>query len=126
MRMRRHERGAALLTAMVIVTLVATLAAAMVWQQWRAVQAETIERSRIQSAWILSGALDWARLILRDELGRGIERVLVDGAPAFGQMQVFARAFMPEAGELDASIPRISIERIGRLKLLADRIGTCD
>ncbi len=60
MKMRRHERGAALLTAMVIVTLVATLAAAMVWQHWRAVQAETIERSRIQSAWILSGALDWA------------------------------------------------------------------
>lgn len=71
MRMRRHERGAALLTAMVIVTLVATLAAAMVWQQWRAVQAETIERSRIQSAWILSGALDWARLILREDTRAG-------------------------------------------------------
>ncbi len=38
----------------------------------------------------------------------------------------FSRALMPEAGELDASIPRISVERIGRLKLLADRIGTCD
>ena len=71
MRMRRHDRGAALLTAMVIVTLVATLAAAMVWQQWRAVQAETIERSRIQSAWILSGALDWARLILREDTRAG-------------------------------------------------------
>ena len=71
MRMRRHERGAALLTAMVIVTLVATLAASMVWQQWRAVQAETIERSRIQSAWILSGALDWARLILREDTRAG-------------------------------------------------------
>lgn len=71
MRMRRHERGAALLTAMVIVTLVATLAAAMVWQQWRAVQAETIERSRIQAAWILGGALDWARLILREDTRAG-------------------------------------------------------
>lgn len=71
MRMRRRERGAALLTAMVIVTLVATLAAAMVWQQWRAVQAETIERSRIQAAWILAGALDWARLILREDTRAG-------------------------------------------------------
>ena len=71
MRLRRHQRGAALLTAMVIVTLVATLAAAMVWQQWRAVQAETIERSRIQAAWILGGALDWARLILREDTRAG-------------------------------------------------------
>lgn len=53
--------------AMIIVTLVATLAAGMVWQQWRAVQVEAAERSRMQSAWILSGALDWARLILRED-----------------------------------------------------------
>jgi general secretion pathway protein K len=62
-----HQRGAALLTAMIIVTLVATLAAAMVWQQWRAVQIEVAERARLQSAWILSGALDWAKLILRED-----------------------------------------------------------
>ena len=63
----RHQRGAALLTAMIIVTLVATLAASMVWQQWRAVQVEVAERGRLQSAWILSGALDWAKLILRED-----------------------------------------------------------
>jgi general secretion pathway protein K len=43
----RTQRGAALLTAMIIVTLVATLAAAMVWQQWRAVQVEVAERARL-------------------------------------------------------------------------------
>ena len=63
----QRQRGAALLTAMVIVTLVATLAAAMVWQQWRAVQVEAAERARMQAAWILAGALDWARLILRED-----------------------------------------------------------
>ena len=63
-----RQRGAALLTAMIIVTLVATLSAAMVWQQWRAVQVETAERARAQSAWILSGALDFAKLILREDL----------------------------------------------------------
>jgi general secretion pathway protein K len=68
---RRAQRGAALLTAMVIVTLVATLAASMIWQQWRAVQVETAERARVQSAWILSGALDWARLILREDRRTG-------------------------------------------------------
>jgi general secretion pathway protein K len=53
--------------AMIIVTLVVTLATAMVWQQWRAVQVEEAERARVQSAWILSGAADWARLILRED-----------------------------------------------------------
>jgi general secretion pathway protein K len=61
------QRGAALLLAMLILTLVATLASGMVWQQWRAVQVEAAERARAQSAWILSGALDWARLILRED-----------------------------------------------------------
>jgi general secretion pathway protein K len=52
---------------MIIVTLVATLAASMVWQQWRAVQVESAERDRTQSAWILAGALDWARLFLKED-----------------------------------------------------------
>lgn len=63
----RRQRGAALLTAMIIVTLVASLAAAMVWRQYRAVQIESAERARTQAAWILQGALDWARLILRED-----------------------------------------------------------
>ena len=66
-RQRTRQRGAALLLAMIIVTLIATLAVSMVWQQWRAVQVETAERSRSQSAWILSGALDWAGLILKED-----------------------------------------------------------
>lgn len=65
------ERGAALLTAMIIVALIATLSASMLWQQWRAVQVEAAERARTQSAWILSGALDWARLILREDARNG-------------------------------------------------------
>jgi general secretion pathway protein K len=47
-------------------------AAAALWQQWRSVEVETAERARIQSGWILTGALDWARLLLReDQMGRG-------------------------------------------------------
>ena len=56
---------------MVIVTLVATLASAMVWQQWRAVQVEVAERARAQALWILNGAVDWARLILREDARTG-------------------------------------------------------
>lgn len=67
----RGQRGAALLLAMLILSLVATLAAGMVWQQWRAIQVESAERARTQAAWILSGALDWARLILREDARTG-------------------------------------------------------
>jgi len=56
---------------MIIVALVATLASSMVWQQWRAIQVEAAERARTQSAWVLSGALDWARLILREDAKTG-------------------------------------------------------
>ena len=58
------QRGAALLAAMITVTLVATLAAAALWRQWRGVEVEAAERARVQSAWLLTGALDWSRLIL--------------------------------------------------------------
>ncbi len=70
-RTRRHparaQHGAALLLAMIIVALVATAAAGMVWQQTRAVSVEAAHRAREDAAWILSGALDWARLILRED-----------------------------------------------------------
>ncbi len=66
-----HQRGAALLAAMLTVTLVASFAAAAAWQQWRAVEVEKAERARVQAGWILVGALDWARLILREDARSG-------------------------------------------------------
>lgn len=68
---RRFESGAAILTAMLLVALVASLSATAVWQQWRAIEVETAERGRVQSGWILQGALDWARLILREDARTG-------------------------------------------------------
>lgn len=73
-----RQRGAALLVALIIVTLVVTLAASMVWQQWRAVQVEAAERARMQSSWILQGALDWARLILREDARSGRPTALTE------------------------------------------------
>jgi general secretion pathway protein K len=64
---RARSRGSALLLAMIIMALVVTLAAGMVWQHARALQVEAAERARAQSAWILNGALDWAGLILAED-----------------------------------------------------------
>ncbi|HSW17127.1 MAG TPA: type II secretion system minor pseudopilin GspK [Ramlibacter sp.] len=63
----RAQRGAALLMAMLTVALISTLAAAGLWQQWRSVEVEAAERMRTQASWVLTGALDWARLILRED-----------------------------------------------------------
>ena len=63
-----------LLLAMIIVALVASAAAGMVWQQTRAVSIEGAQRARDDAAWILSGALDWARLILREDLRANQQR----------------------------------------------------
>ena len=76
-RAKHPQRGAALLTALLLVTLVTSLAAAMIWRQFRAVQIEAADRARAQSAWILQGALDWARLILRED-ARANQREAVD------------------------------------------------
>ena len=61
---KHAQRGAALISAMLVVTLVATLASVALWQQWKHVEVESAERHRVQSSWLLNGALDWSRLIL--------------------------------------------------------------
>ena len=68
---RRRQGGAALLLAMMVVVLVVTTAAGMVWLQTRAVHVEAAERARSQASWILVGATDWARLLLREDLRGG-------------------------------------------------------
>ena len=69
--MKSLHRGAALLAAMLTVALVATFAASALWQQWRSTEVEAAERARVQSAWVLTGALDWARLVLREDASSG-------------------------------------------------------
>jgi general secretion pathway protein K len=65
------QRGAALLAAMLTVALVATFAAGALWQQWKSIEVESAERQRTQARWLLTGALDWARVILREDARAG-------------------------------------------------------
>lgn len=64
---RSSSRGAALLSALLIMALVATLSAAALWQQWQQVEIESAERGHNQAAWLMTGAMDWTRLILRED-----------------------------------------------------------
>jgi general secretion pathway protein K len=67
----RQQRGAALLAAMLTAALVAIFATGALWQQWRTVEVEAAERQRTQARWLLTGALDWARVILREDARAG-------------------------------------------------------
>lgn len=56
---------------MVVVVLVATLSSAMMWYQQRGVELEAAKRTRVQSEWILRGAVDWAGAIAEDAARQG-------------------------------------------------------
>ena len=68
---RGRQSGAALLLALLIMTLVATLAAGMVWLQWRGIEVESAERARTQAEWLLNSSLDWGNLILKSSVRQG-------------------------------------------------------
>jgi general secretion pathway protein K len=68
---RSRQSGAAILLALLIMTLVATLAAGMVWLQWRGIEVEAAERARAQAEWLLNASLDWGNLILKSSIRNG-------------------------------------------------------
>ena len=68
LRHRGRQAGAAILLALLIMTLVATLAVSMVWLQWRGIEVEAAERARSQAEWLLNASLDWGNLILKSSI----------------------------------------------------------
>lgn len=63
----RRQRGAAIISALLVVTLSAILVAGVLWRQQ--VQIRRIQNQRLmaQAQWVARGAVDWTRLILRSE-----------------------------------------------------------
>ena len=60
-------RGAILLLALLLTALVVGLVSSALWHQSGQIQIESAERQRQQGQWLLNGATDWARLILRED-----------------------------------------------------------
>ena len=132
---RAGQRGAALLLAMMILALVTTLTAGMVWHQRRAVQVEAAERARVQAGWVLRGALDWSRLIIREDLRAAQRRAhfYTWGRDAWGTplAEASLSSFLAadkdnnaDAG-LDAAISGVIVDAQGKLNLrgLVDGAG---
>lgn len=63
----RAERGAAVVMAMLVVAVTATLVAGAFWRQNVIVRQAENELSYAQAKWLIRGAIDWAGVILRED-----------------------------------------------------------
>ena len=63
----KNQKGVAVITALLLTTLAITIVASLFWQQQVQVRAIENQRLQLQKQWILRGALDWAKLILRED-----------------------------------------------------------
>lgn len=64
---RRRQQGVAIITALLLTMLSVTIVASLFWQQQVQVRSMENQRLHLQTKWILRGALDWARLVLRQD-----------------------------------------------------------
>jgi general secretion pathway protein K len=62
-----RQKGVAVITALLLTTLSVTIVASLFWQQQVQVRSMENQRLHLQTKWILRGALDWARLVLRQD-----------------------------------------------------------
>lgn len=65
---RQKQNGVAVVTALLLTTLAITIVASLFWQQQVQVRSIENQRFQLQKKWVLRGALDWARLILREDV----------------------------------------------------------
>ncbi len=63
----RRQQGVAVITALLLTALAITIVASLFWQQQVQVRSIENQRLQLQKQWILRGALDWVRLILRED-----------------------------------------------------------
>jgi general secretion pathway protein K len=61
------QRGVAVITALLLTTLAITIVASLFWEQQVQVRSIENQRLQLQKQWILRGALDYARLVLRED-----------------------------------------------------------
>nr|WP_196482067.1 type II secretion system minor pseudopilin GspK [Burkholderia stagnalis] len=66
-RFTRRQRGAAIITALLVVALSAILVSGMLWRQQVQIRRIENQRTIAQAQWVARGALDWTRMILRSE-----------------------------------------------------------
>ena len=63
----RAERGSAVILAMLVVAVAATLVSGALWQQSALIRETENELAYAQAKWLIRGAIDWAGVILQED-----------------------------------------------------------
>lgn len=95
----RRQRGVAIISALLVVTLSAILVAGVLWRQQ--VQIRRIQNQRLlaQAQWVARGAVDWTRLILRSEADTAPTVTYLGGIWAVPIAKTRLSDFLGKAGE---------------------------
>ncbi|MFX1685101.1 type II secretion system minor pseudopilin GspK [Paraburkholderia sp. A1BS-2L] len=98
----RRQRGAAIISALLVVALAAILVSGMLWRQQ--VQVRRIENQRLlaQGQWIARAALDWTRLVLRSEGDTSAGVTYLGGAWGMPVAKTRLSDFLGQIGEARA------------------------
>lgn len=64
---RRHQRGIAVVTALLVVALAASLAVSIVWRELVALRDIENQRLAVETLWLERAAVQWARATLREQ-----------------------------------------------------------
>jgi general secretion pathway protein K len=78
MRTRTRQQGVAVITALLLTTLAVTIVASLFWQQQVQVRSMENQRLHLQTKWILRGALELSKLILRSRSGNELAITTLD------------------------------------------------
>ena len=101
-RSTRARRGAAIISALLVVALSAILVSGMLWRQQ--VQLRRIENQRLlaQAQWIARASLDWTRLVLRSEADTSAGITYLGGAWGVPLARTRLSDFLGQIGEARA------------------------
>jgi len=101
-RRPRAQRGAAIISALLVAALAAILVSGMLWRQQ--VQVRRIENQRLlaQAQWIARAALDWTRLVLRSEADTAPGITYLGGAWGMPVAKTRLSDFLGQIGETRA------------------------
>lgn len=99
---KQTRKGAAIITALLVVALSAILVSGMLWRQQ--VQLRRIENQRLlaQAQWIARGALDWTRLVLRSEADTSAGITYLGGTWGVPVAKTRLSDFLGQIGEVRA------------------------
>lgn len=114
------QRGVAIITALLLTALAVTIVASLFWQQQVQVRSIENQRLHLQTKWILRGALDWARLILREDAK--FSRVDTLGEPwsvslAETRLDQYVENGRTGSDQTDATLSGLIVDAQGRFNL---------